>query len=358
MQPFHGSLSNIDRQRIFMSKAVVLFSGGLDSLLAVRVLQQQGVEVIGLTIVTPFHDCSKVAKEKAEYLGIELFVVPTGSEYVKMVTSPKYGYGKALNPCIDCRIEMCVAAKALMEREGADFVATGEIAGQRPNSQKQHQLALIARQSGLEGLLVRPLSARILAVSKPELEGTLDREKLYAFSGRGRIQLHTLAKRLDVGKIPQPSTGCMLCEKSYYPKLHDLFQYCNDPNDWDVAVLAAGRQIRISPTLSCTMGRNLQGCLRLQELFERPDARTSAIVIPENFNGPTTLFVGVSLEEADRDELEKQLDLAGALTLRFTNPSKYDPNDAQALVRYGKETQLRKLTPDPAALQYKVLGER
>ena len=340
-----------------MPKAIVLFSGGLDSLLTVRILQQQGIEVVALHIVTPFHDVSEHAQARAEQLGIKFVLRRTEDDYLKIIAAPRYGYGKALNPCIDCRIEMCRFARQLMETEGADFVATGEIAGQRPNSQKQHQLTLIARESGLGGKLLRPLSAKVLAPTVPENEGLIDRNQLYAFTGRGRIPLFSLARKLEVGKIPQPSTGCLLCEKSFAPRLEDLFKYCNDPIGWDIEVLGGGRQIRISPTIKCAMGRNEANCLHLQRLYELPNARPSIIVIPENFNGPTTLFVGPRPEDYSLEEFGKILDLAGALTLRFTNPNKYDSDNAIAIIRYGKEKYLRKIHPDPAAEQYPILEE-
>ncbi len=335
-----------------MSKAIVLFSGGLDSLLTVRVLQRQGVEVVGLNIRTPFHNCSEHARSRAEQLGIPLRVRETDDSYLAMVAAPRFGYGKAVNPCIDCRVVMCQIAKQILDEENADFVATGEVAGQRPNSQKQHQLALIARESGLDGRLVRPLSAKVLGPTMPENDGLLDREKLYAYTGRGRLQLIALARRLEVGKIPQPSTGCLLCEKSYAPRLIDLFRHCDSPRTWDIDVLAAGRQIRINPNVKCAMGRNEAHCLRLQELFERPDARDSVLLVPENFNGPTTLFVGTNPEAEDFEQL---LDLAGSLTLRFTNPEKYDPENAVFQVRYGSVRTLCQARPDPAAGDYRVI---
>ena len=340
-----------------MTKAIVLFSGGLDSLLTVRLLQQQEIDVVGLYVATPFHDASEYAKTRAEQLGIKFVLRQTNDDYLKIIAAPRFGYGKALNPCIDCRIEMCRFAKELMEEEGADFVATGEVAGQRPNSQKQHQLVLIARESGLGGKLLRPLSARVLSPTTPENEGLVDRNRLCAFTGRGRIQLFSLARKLEVGKIPQPSTGCLLCEKSFAPRLADLFKYCNTPTAWDIEVLGGGRQIRISPEIKCAMGRNEENCLHLQRIFERPDAKPSIILVPDNFNGPTTLFVGPSPEVNSPEEFEKLIDLAGALTLRFTNAKKYDADNAVVQVKYGKTKVLRKIRPDNAAEQFTVLQE-
>jgi len=340
-----------------VSKAIVLFSGGLDSLLTVRVLQQQGIEIVALNIATPFHDVSEYAKGRAEQFGIKFVLRRTDDDYLKIIAAPRFGYGKALNPCIDCRVEMCRFAKELMEEEGADFVATGEIAGQRPNSQKQHQLTLITRESGLCGKLLRPLSAKVLAPTTPENEGIVDRNQLHAFTGRGRIQLFSLARKLEVGKIPQPSTGCLLCEKSYAPRLEDLFRYCNNPTGWDIEVLGGGRQMRINPAIKCAMGRNEENCRHLQRIFDLPNAKPSIIVTPENFNGPTTLFVGPMPEDYSPEDFEKILDLAGALTLRFTNPKKYDADNAVALMRYGNEKVLRKIRPDSIADQYTVLQE-
>lgn len=340
-----------------MPKAIVLFSGGLDSLLTVRVLQQQDVEILGLYIATPFQDSSEAAKERAEQLGIPLEVRRTDDSYLQIIAAPRFGYGKAINPCIDCRIVMCRFAKELMESQGADFVATGEIAGQRPNSQKQHQLSLIARESGLGGHLVRPLCAKVLNPTIPETEGLLDRTKLQAFTGRGRIQLFSLSRKLEVGKIPQPSTGCLLCEKSYAPRLKDLFKYCNTPSHWDIDVLTGGRQIRINENVKCAMGRNHENCLHLQRLFERDDARDSILLVPENFNGPTTLFVGLSPQRNSKEEFERMVHLAGALTLRFTNPDKYDAQNAIAQIRYGKEKSLQKITPDTITDSFNVIQE-
>lgn len=340
-----------------MASAVVLFSGGLDSMLAIRILQQQDVSITALNFITPFHDVSEDARKRAEHLGVPFLTHRMDDDYIKLIASPRFGYGKAVNPCIDCRVEMCRFARELMESEEADFVATGEIAGQRPNSQKQHQLTLIARESGLGGLLVRPLSAKVLNPTTPENEGLLDRTKLQAFTGRGRIQLFSLARKLEVGKIPQSSTGCLLCEKSYAPRLIDLFKYCNTPSNWDINVLAGGRQIRISETVKCAMGRNEENCIHLQRVFERPDAKDSILLVPENFNGPTTLLIGPSPQRLPSEEFEQMVHLAGALTLRFTNPNKYAAENAIAKIRYGKESRFQKIKPDPIADSFTVIQE-
>ena len=321
-------------------KCILLFSGGLDSMLATKVLQRQNIEVVGLNFVTPFHDASADAQKRADMLGIELVVHHTDDSYLKLIANPRWGYGKAVNPCIDCRVEMCRVAKNLMAEHGAAFVATGEIAGQRPNSQKQHQLNLIDRASELDGLLLRPLSAGVLPPTKVEQDGMVDRSKLHRYTGRGRGRLIALAHRYGITKIPQPSTGCFLCEKSYAPRLVDLFKHEPNPTNWDAEVLNAGRQFRISPTVKCAMGRNEEHCNRLTALFERSDARPSILFEPGNFNGPAALLVGPSSETCSAEEFESFLRLGGSLVLRYTNPAKYDGVVPAVRVRYGNTDRI------------------
>ncbi|MDR1923028.1 MAG: hypothetical protein LBQ66_01540 [Planctomycetaceae bacterium] len=272
-------------------RSVVLFSGGLDSALAAAVLLRNSVEVIGMNFVTPFYDSSLLAQEQAASLGIELVVYRTGDDYIQLIANPQWGYGKGANPCVDCRIAMCRAAGEIMRNKNADFVATGEIAGQRPNSQMQHQLSLIARESGLNGFLVRPLSASVLEPSEAEKRGLIDRTKLYGYTGRGRGHLVVLAKKLGIKKIPQPSTGCFLCEKSYAPKIFDLFKYESNPTDWDAQILNAGRQIRINENIKAVVARNETQCEKLKQLFNKNNTRTTALFIPETFNATTIMLI-------------------------------------------------------------------
>lgn len=317
-----------------MGSAIVLFSGGLDSMLAVRVLQRQGIEVTAFNIRTPFHDCVEHSRAQAEHLGVPLVVHEMGDEYLELIRNSKFGYGKAVNPCIDCRIAMCIRAKEYMEATGADFVATGEIVGQRPNSQKMHQLTLISRESGLGGKLVRPLSARVLEPSIPETEDILDREKLHSYTGRGRQRLIRLGRTYEIGKPPQPSTGCLLCEKSFAPRVIDLLKYGGDLRAWDAAALNAGRQLRIDETTKCVIARNVEHCQKIENLFARADARPSILYIPDNFNGPSVVLIGPDREKLTAEEFARYLALGGSLVLRFSNPAKYDPENALVKVFY------------------------
>ena len=334
-------------------KCILLFSGGLDSMLAAKVLQRQDIEVIGLNFVTPFHDASADARKRAEALGMELVVYHSDDAYLKLIAKPQWGYGKAVNPCVDCRVAMCHVAKRLMQEREAAFVATGEIAGQRPNSQKQHQLNLIARASELDGLLLRPLSAGVLPPTRVEREGIVDRSKLHRYTGRGRGRLIALAHRYEIQKIPQPSTGCFLCEKSYAPRLLDLFRHEPNPTNWDADVLNAGRQFRISSTVKCAIGRNEEHCNRLTALFERSDAKPSIMFEPSNFNGPAVLLIGPSPETSSAEEFESFLRLGGSLILRYTNPAKYETPTVR--VRYGKIDRIISAVADEKTDELRVL---
>ncbi|MDR1960047.1 MAG: hypothetical protein LBQ54_13550, partial [Planctomycetaceae bacterium] len=278
-------------------KAVVLFSSGLDSLITLHLLRSFGIDVAALNIVTPFHDVSEAAKRRAEMYGFPCYVRQTGEEYVPLVMKPRWGYGTAVNPCIDCRIRMCRMAGELMREIGADFAATGEITGQRPNSQKQHQLLLIDRESGLSGYLLRPLSARVLPPTEVEKRGFIDREKLLGFSGRGRGHLIRLAQSFGVKEIPQPASGCLLCEKTFAPRILDTMKHIPEPTCWDFRILRFGRLLRINESLRCVIARDVKDCRNLARLFEQEDRSASVFLEPENFNGPALLMVGAAAQE-------------------------------------------------------------
>lgn len=319
-------------------KAIVLFSGGLDSLLVSKILQEQGFTVIGLNMVTPFFNGTAFAKARAEELGIELRTHVFGQEYMDMLKKPRWGVGKAVNPCIDCRIMMCRAAAELMKEIGAEFVATGEIAGQRPNSQMVHQLNLIARESGLEGKLVRPLSGRVLPSTVPEQEGILAREALHSYTGRFRTGLIAMAQnRYKLPVIPQPSTGCLLCEKSFAPRIRDLLKHCERPHVWDAHMLAVGRHLRVDEKVKCVIGRKEADNDQLFELIGQTDRTPCFLLSPNNFNGPALVMIGAPFDpsrfseqtknatsENDLDnEIKNYLDLAAALILHYSKPEKY-----------------------------------
>jgi len=292
-----------------MSRAVVLFSGGLDSMLSVRILQRQGLEVDALNIRTIFSCCRASAAQTAVALGARLTVTHVGDDYISVIRHPQHGYGKGVNPCIDCRIYMCRMARRFMEEVGACVVATGEIAGQRPMSQKKYQLELIARRSGLEDRLLRPLSAKLLPPTVVERDGIVDRQQLYAFHGRGRGKLIDLARELGIAEIPSPSTGCALTERSFAPRVRDLLKFHPRATRWDFELLNCGRHVRLDPYTKIVLGRNAEENATLRLLAAREDKPEAALLMPEDFLGPDALVVGRVHPSA--------IERAGAWMLRY-----------------------------------------
>jgi tRNA-uridine 2-sulfurtransferase len=256
-------------------KAVALISGGLDSMLAARVVQKQGVHVEGLNFYTGFcveghthairqQDGAKPKRNNAlwvaEQLGIKLHIIDVIDEYKDVVLNPKHGYGSHLNPCLDCKIFMVRKALAwsFMEEHGFDFIITGEVMGQRPKSQRKQTLPLIARESGADDRLLRPLCAKHLPETLPEREGWVDREKLHAFHGRNRKPQLALAQEFGFTEWAQPAGGCcFLTNPHYSAKLRDLWsaQGRRDYDFDDIMLLKVGRHLRPAPSFKLILGR-------------------------------------------------------------------------------------------------------
>ncbi|RNC72225.1 MAG: hypothetical protein ED859_02495 [Desulfuromonadales bacterium] len=244
-------------------KALALLSGGLDSTLAVKVMLDQGIEVEALNFTSPFCTCTSKnagckseAVRVAEEFGIPIKVMHKGAEYLEVVRNPRHGYGKGMNPCIDCRIFLLRKAKEYMAESGAQFVITGEVLGQRPMSQRRHTLQIIERESGLEGLLLRPLSAKHFEPTIPEQEGWVDREKLLAIQGRSRKEQMLLAEELDVKNYPCPAGGCLLTEVSFVSKVRDVFDHSDQLNLRDFRLLKTARHFRLGSRTKALIGRN------------------------------------------------------------------------------------------------------
>lgn len=293
-----------------MKKAVALLSGGFDSLLAVRIMQKQGFEVVGLNVITPFCDTSSAAVEAAEMLGIECRVLRTDDSYLELVRHPKYGYGKGVNPCLDCHLFMIHRAKELMEELGAEIVITGEVIGQRPMSQQRHHLEMLDYHSGISGRLVRPICGKLLPPTEAELIGIVDREQLYALSGRGRAPLHQLGDQLDVPKIKSAMAGCVLTEISFAPRVRDLIRHENEMTEmWEYEILRFGRHIRFDRETRIVVGRRESDCDFLSAKFRECCARRSDVMYwePESFMGPSVMLIGRIDEETKRFALDVQV---------------------------------------------------
>lgn len=250
-----------------MRKALSLISGGLDSILATKAIMNQGIHVEGINFFTGFAGdhchCFKIldgdpmnAKWACDKLGIKLHVVNVIDEFKSVLIKPEHGYGANLNPCLDCKLFMITKAHAWALEHGFDFLITGEVIGQRPNSQRRDTLPLAVKIT--DDRIVRPLCAKLLKATLPEREGWIDREKLYDFNGRGRSQQIKLAAQFGFTQFPQPAGGCVLTDKNFCRRLKDLLDHRIDKNYSidDALLLRIGRHIRINPNLKIIAGRN------------------------------------------------------------------------------------------------------
>lgn len=307
-------------------RAVVLLSGGLDSTLAAKLLQEQGVEIIGVHFSTGFcvtdhkratargnEDPKKLRNEALRAgadLGVPVELIDISSEYLDIVFNPKHGYGAHMNPCIDCRAFMLGKAKALMEERDADFVATGEVLGQRPMSQRRDTMRLVERDSGLQDKLLRPLSALRLKPTEPEKSGLIDRSKLLGLTGRGRRAQMDLIEAKGITDYPLPAGGCcFLTDANYARKFKDKMAHRTQGRmSWeDVTLLKLGRHFRVTPKLKLIVGRKEEENDFL-ERFAKTRVRLEAVEI----NGP----VGLTDESLPSPEEER---LCASILARYTD---------------------------------------
>ena len=321
-----------------MSRAVALFSGGLDSALSIRILQEQHFEVEALNIRTIYSCSQAAAAQGAAAMGVRMTTLDVDDDYLDVIRNPLYGYGRGINPCIDCRIYMCRMAKRRMEQIGACVVITGEVLGQRPMSQRRQHLEVVARRSGLEGRLLRPLSARLLPPTIVEQEGLVEREKLYGFSGRGRRDLIMLAEALGVPHAGSPSTGCALTEPLFAPRVRDLLQFCPHATRWHFELLNHGRHFRFDEQTKIVLGRNADENAALTVFATRNDAAEVAVLRPQGFRGGDALVVGRLGRAAYA--------FAGALILRYAGASV--PQSASISVHGPGEQQTMQVQADAA----------
>ncbi len=273
-------------------KAIGIFSGGLDSLLAVEVLKQQGIEPICVTFVTPFFD-ERAALRHRETIGVRLVVRDITEPYLNVLKAPRYGYGKAMNPCIDCHAFMFKIAGQIMEEEGAHFLFSGEVLDERPFSQRRDALALVAKASGYAERILRPLSALLLEETLPEKNGWVDRTKLLDLRGRSRKRQMELAKAFGIAEYPTPAGGCKLTEPGFARRLKDLLNSTQDPPISDFELLKVGRHLRIDPATKIIVGRNREENQRIEALSTPADVRLWV----EGYPGPLVLVRGPAVTD-------------------------------------------------------------
>jgi tRNA U34 2-thiouridine synthase MnmA/TrmU len=325
-----------------MAKAIALLSGGLDSTLAVLLLRRQDVEVTAVTFLMHFGcdmsdsaSCTTDASSLAARYGFEVKMCHLAEKFTEIVKNPRFGHGKNMNPCMDCRILMLREAKELMEMAGADFVATGEVMGQRPMSQRQDTFPRIDREAGLEGLVLRPLSAKLMKPTRPELEGLVDREQLMGLSGRSRKPQIALAEEFGLTDYPAPAGGCLLTDPNFSYRLRDLLAHEPDPSLKELHLLKVGRHFRRPGGVKVVVGRNDRENTRIRELSGSADLLMHAVGV-----GSPLTIVPVTAAEAE-------VEFAAAACARYSDAKREPEVEVRVLEGgpVGRELQVLRVAP-------------
>jgi len=310
-------------------KALALLSGGLDSTLAAKLLLEQGIDVVAINFASPFCSYAKDERgvaEVAKQLGVPLKVVNVGDEYLKMVRKPKHGYGKNMNPCIDCRIFILKEAKKYAKEIGAAFIFTGEVLGERPMSQHFSALQLVEEESGLKGKILRPLSARLLPETVIEKKGLVDRGKLLGIRGRSRKPQIKLAEEFNIRDYPSPAGGCLLTCREYASKLRDLFKHKKRCSMEDVFLLKVGRHFRFGKN-KIVVGRNKAE----NKILTAQKAQNDCYFEVPNIGSPITVLQGAKTKNA--------IKTAAALTAFYS-----DAKSGEVTVHFGEESLHKSIT--------------
>jgi len=316
--------------RLVNKKGLILLSGGLDSTLATRMMQEQGLSVEAVNFITVFCTCTRKgsckheARKVADEYGVKLHVVNVTEEYLEVVKKPEHGYGKNMNPCIDCRIFMFKKAKTIMKDIGASFVITGEVLGERPMSQRRDAINLIEKLSGLKGLIVRPLSAKHFEPTIPEQKGIIDRERLLGIKGRSRKPQIALAEQLGVEEYLCPAGGCLLTDHGFAKRMKDLVKH-NEANVENIRLLKFGRHFRLDGT-KIVMGRDQEDNERILDLAKEDDV----IIKIKDIPGPITLIRG--------NGVDGKKEIAAALTAGYTKQKESEEVLAECTTTSGKAT--------------------
>ncbi len=277
-------------------KAIILLSGGLDSTIAAELMNREGLELIAVNFKTPFClcdrrssnlGCGSNARRVADALGIELKIINAARDFFEVLKRPKHGYGANMNPCIDCRILFFQKSKELMEEIGASFIITGEVLGQRPMSQFRRQMDLIEKEAGLEGLVVRPLSAKLLPLTIPEKMGWISRERMLDIAGRSRKPQIALARELGIKDYPCAAGGCLLTDPEFAKKIRDLIDH-GELDMRNINLLKVGRYLRLSENALLVVGRNESE----NEVLSLVAKNGDFLFGPASINGPVAVGRG------------------------------------------------------------------
>ncbi|MBN2017171.1 MAG: DUF814 domain-containing protein [Candidatus Cloacimonetes bacterium] len=290
--------------------ALALFSGGLDSILAVKLVEQQGVEVIPICFESPFFSCRKAVSSGKEN-NLSVHVVHLGEDYLDMIREPRYGYGKNMNPCIDCHAFMYKKLGDMLVKFNADFLISGEVLGQRPMSQQLNGMNAVAKWSGYKDLIVRPLSQKLLPDTKPIREGWLNKDILLDLQGRGRTRQIELANKFGITEYPTPAGGCLLTDPGYSKRFRDLI----DHNMFDqrfITFLNVGRQFRLDDSTKLILGRNMSDNDYILKLIEKNQDSIDIVVKAKDIPGP----IGV-LQSREKSISKEVLKQAAEIVVRY-----------------------------------------
>jgi tRNA U34 2-thiouridine synthase MnmA/TrmU len=268
-----------------MVKAIALFSGGLDSMLAAELIRRQNIDVVCLTFTTPFFNAQK-AQTAVRQISLPLIIQDITSEHLIMLKSPRYGYGKNMNPCIDCHTLMLKIAGKKMEETGFDFIITGEVLGQRPMSQNKQSLYVVAKNSGYVDHILRPLSAKLLDPIKAERDKIIDRSQLLSIQGRGRKHQINLAADFGIVDYAPPAGGCLLTDPMFTRRLRDLFSHQEDHGIHDIDLLKFGRHFRADDQGKIIVGRNNFDNEKIREFSTDDDI----VLFMADFPGPLVVI--------------------------------------------------------------------
>ncbi len=333
--------------------ALSLFSGGLDSILASRVVAAQGIKIYAIKFVSPFFnydilkDIEKYKREIREKYDIDVLVEDISEPYLKLLYKPKYGFGKNFNPCVDCKIFMFIRAREMMKEMGASFLITGEVLGQRPMSQRRDTLNVIERDSGNRAILLRPLSAKLMTETDAERQGLIDREKLLDFSGRGRSRQIALAKEFGITDFPAPAGGCDLADPILSKRIARMYSgdFVFPPQEitiTDILMLLVGRQFLLPGGGWLVLGRNQKDNEKLEKLKQQGDA----VLYMENHPGPTAILRRAATLYESEEKIHGDIQYAAELVVRYGKKieGQFLPQDVDIYFRKEKKV-LKDITP-------------
>jgi len=321
-----------DQRRV---RGLGLCSGGLDSMLAGLILRGQGIAVEWIAFETPFFSSAK-ARRASRLTGIPLTVRPIFDEYMTMLRNPPAGYGRQMNPCMDCHTLMFRLAGGLMREKGFDFLFSGEVLGQRPMSQTKPSLRYVEKHSGLGGHILRPLSAKLLPETIPEQQGLVDRERLLDIHGRGRKDQIALAEKFGIRDYPAPAGGCLLTDKGFSKRLKDLFDHNPATTENEIHLLKFGRHFRLNPQAKLIVGRTETDN---ESILRHHDPAHDVVIDVRDYPSPIGLLPG----GAD----ERTVFLAASICIGYSKAPKLAPVDVVVKRPQGEQViQAIGLLPD------------